>query len=65
MRQLRITIYPDGYVATETQGIKGKSCEEYYPFFQKILQGRVVDQIYTEEYYEELVEETERVMVRE
>lgn len=62
MKQIKIRIYPDGYVQTETQGIKGKSCEDYIPFFKRLLQSRVIDQMYTEEYYQESVtEETEEI----
>lgn len=64
VKKLRITIYSNGYIQTETQGIKGKTCEQYFPFFKKILQNRIVDQMYTEEYYEEAVEETD-VLERE
>lgn len=41
-------------------GVKGKACEGYRELFEKILQYRVVDDIHTEEYYEE-VEEIENV----
>lgn len=60
MKKLKITIYPNGYVQTETQGIKGKECEKYYPFFERLVQKRTVEEMYTEEYYEEY-EETEEV----
>ena len=42
---------------TETLGIKGKTCEKYFPLFQRILQDRMVDQTKTKEYYEEAIEE--------
>lgn len=61
MKKLKITIHPDGYIQTETQGIKGKACEEYFPFFKRLLRDRVVDQLYTEEYFEEAVEETDMI----
>lgn len=57
MKKLKITVFPDGYVQAETVGIKGKKCEEYFPFFEKLLQGRVVEKIHTEEFYQETEQE--------
>lgn len=59
MKRLKIRIFQDGYVQTETLGIKGKKCEDYIPLCEKILQQRVVEQDYTDEYYEEIQENTE------
>ena len=57
MKKLKITIYSNVYLQTETLGIKGKTCEKYFPLFQRILQDRMVDQTKTKEYYEEAIEE--------
>lgn len=61
MKELKIMIYPDGYVQTETKGIKGKECEKYYSLFERLLQNRTVEETYTEEYYEECQEEINEV----
>ena len=42
----------------ETVGIKGQKCEEFRPLLENILQNRVVDQAYTDEFYEMALEET-------
>lgn len=60
MKRLKITIYPDGYVHTETIGVKGTACEKYRPFFQKLLNNRVIEQTYTDEYYEEIAQDIEQ-----
>ena len=48
----------NGYVQAETVGIKGQKCEEFRPLLENILQNRVVDQAYTDEFYEMALEET-------
>lgn len=58
MKRIKVTIYANGYVQAETVGIKGKQCEKFRTFLEELLQNRVVDQEYTEEFYEEAVEET-------
>ena len=58
MKQIKVTIYANGYVQAETVGIKGQQCEEFRPLLENILQNRVVDQAYTDEFYEMALEET-------
>ena len=58
MKQIKVTIYANGYVHAETVGIKGQKCEEFRPLLENILQNRVVDQAYTDEFYEMALEET-------
>lgn len=59
MKRLRIRIYQDGYVQTETIGVMGKKCEDHLNLCEKILQHRVVEKVYTDEYYERIQENTE------
>lgn len=53
MGQIRITIFRDGYVSTETQGIKGKKCDLYKDLLEKLLNYRVIENEHTDEYYEQ------------
>lgn len=57
MKKIKIKVFSNGYVQAETQGIKGQKCEKYFPLFEKILQDRVVEKMYTEEFYEEVEQE--------
>lgn len=52
-KQLQVRIYQDGRVEAETHGITGKSCGDYMPLLERMLEARVTDTRYTEEYYME------------
>ncbi len=60
MHELDIEIDPQGRVKVHVKGAKGKKCLEYVELFQQILQGKVVEQQLTGEYYEQTVEVTEQ-----
>ncbi len=53
MKQLKIRIFPDGKVQSETQGVKGKACLNYIGILEQLAGARAVDSDYTGEYYEE------------
>ena len=50
MHELEVTISPDGTVQVHVQGLKGKACEEYVKFFEKILSAEAEVER-TSEYY--------------
>ncbi len=60
MKQLKIKIFPDGMVQTETEGIKGKACLNYVKVLEMLTGARAVDSDRTPEYYEQenLMEDT-------
>lgn len=47
-----VRIAPNGQIDIKTDGIKGKQCVDYIPFFEKILDAQVTDSEFTSEYYE-------------
>lgn len=49
--EFEFTITADGEVRLETHGVKGKRCEEYLKYFEKLI-GRVKEKQHTAEYYE-------------
>lgn len=49
-RQLQIRIFPDGKIEGKTLGIKGKKCTDYVAVLEKMLNSRVIESAYTEEY---------------
>jgi hypothetical protein len=51
-KRIQIEIGPDGRIFAKTIGIKGNSCLEYITFLEHLLQAKVVDSDYTEEYFE-------------
>ncbi len=53
MKQLKIRIFPDGKVQSETEGIKGKACLNYVSILEQLTGARAVDSDYTDEYYEQ------------
>ena len=58
MGKIIVKIKPNGEIAAETKGIKGKKCKDYLEIMSKFLDAKIVDSSYTKEYYEE---ETEKV----
>lgn len=54
-RKIQIRIMPDGTVESKTINIKGKACAKYAKVISELTDSRIIDQHYTEEYYEEEV----------
>lgn len=65
MKQLKIRIFPNGLIQTETGGIKGKACLSYVKVLEQLTDARPVDSDFTSEYYERdnLLETGEEDMV--
>lgn len=58
MEKLIVKINPDGTISVETIGIKGKKCKDYMNIMEELLNSKIIDSSYTEEYYEEEEEVT-------
>ena len=51
-KQIKIRIYPDGKIESQTVNIKGKSCLKYIQSLESLLDAKVIDSEFTNEYYE-------------
>ena len=56
-KQLEVKLYPNGSMEVETHNIKGKACMKYMELFSELLEAQITDSAFTEEYYEQEVEE--------
>lgn len=54
-KQIKIRVYPDGRIESETVGIKGKSCLGYIKEIEQLTDAQVVHSEFTEEYYQSSV----------
>lgn len=52
-KKIKIKISPNGEIKMHTEGIKGKECEQYVKILGKLVDIKVTEKKYTEEYYEE------------
>lgn len=64
-KQIEIRIYPDGKIESQTVNIKGKSCLKYIQPLESLLEAKIVDSEFTNEYYEvnNMIEETDVLKV--
>lgn len=51
-KQIKIRIYPDGKIVSETIGIKGKSCANQMENIENITKAIITNSEFTEEYNE-------------
>ena len=58
-KQIKIKIYPDGRIESETVGIKGKDCLKYIKDTEQLVGAKVVQSEFTEEYYRQNLENTD------
>lgn len=54
-KQIKIRVYPDGRIESETVGIKGKSCLNYIKEVEQITGAKTVYSEFTEEYHQQEV----------
>lgn len=59
MKQIKIRIFPDGRIESETVNIKGKKCLEYIKPIQEMTGAQAIDSEFTDEYYESETAELE------
>lgn len=51
-KQIKIRVYPDGRIESETVGMKGKSCMNYIKEVENLTGAKTVKSEFTHEYYE-------------
>ena len=51
-KQIKIRVYPDGRIESETVGIKGKSCLNYVEEVENLTGAKIVKSEFTHEYHE-------------
>ena len=51
-KQIKIRVYPDGKIESETIGIKGKSCLNYIKEIEQLTGAKTVQSEFTEEYHQ-------------
>ena len=54
-KQIKIRIYSDGNIMVETKNIKGKECLKYIAPMEQLLDAKVMDSTFTNDYQEVLV----------
>lgn len=54
MKQIVITISPNGIISAETQHMKGHECQKYLPEIEELTASVSVDSKYKPEYFERL-----------
>ena len=56
-KKLKIKLMPNGEIQMETHGIKGKKCLDYIEVLKKLVDVKITDTKFSEEYYEtEIIE---------
>lgn len=50
-QQIKIRIYPDGRIESETVNIKGKECLKHIKGIEQLTDSKVIKSEFTEEYY--------------
>ena len=51
-KKMQIRLLPNGEIRMETQGVKGKKCDDYVELFKKLVNVNIADLKHTNEYYE-------------
>ena len=51
-KQIKIRVYPDGRIESETVGIKGKSCLNYIKEVENLTGAKTIKSEFTSEYNE-------------
>ena len=51
-KQIKIRVYPDGRIESETVGVKGKACLNYIKDIENLTGAKTVNSQFTQEYYE-------------
>ena len=52
MGKIKIRLFPDGTIAMETEGIKGKRCTDYAKVLARLADAKINKVETTEEYYQ-------------
>ena len=51
-KKLKIKLLPNGEIQMETQGVKGKKCLDYIDILKKLVDVKITDTQFSQEYYE-------------
>lgn len=51
-KKLKIKLLPNGEIQMETHGVKGKKCLDYIDLLKKLVDVKISDIQYSQEYYE-------------
>lgn len=51
-KKLKIKLLPNGEIQMETHGVKGKKCLDYIDLLKKLVDVKISDVQYSQEYYE-------------
>ena len=51
-KQIKIRVYPDGRIESETFGIKGKDCLKYIKEIEQITDAKTLSSNFTNEYHQ-------------
>lgn len=52
-KQIKIRVYPDGKIQSETIGIKGKSCLNYFKENEQLTVAKTAQSDFTQEYHQQ------------
>lgn len=52
-KKLKIKISPNGEIKMYTEGVKGKECEQYIRILENLIDVKITQKEYTQEYYEQ------------
>ena len=63
-KKLKIKLLPNGEIQMETHGIKGKKCLDYIDVLKKLVDVKITDTQFSEEYYETEVSQGEKNEIR-
>ena len=56
-KQIKIRVYPDGTIKSQTVNIKGKACLKYIKEIENLTNAKTVKSEFTEEYYQNQIVE--------
>ncbi|MBC9931986.1 DUF2997 domain-containing protein [Chitinophaga qingshengii] len=59
-RKLIISIDKEGNVTAEINGVKGPSCKDYTKLVEQLVEGNIIHETLTSEYYEQEVKTDDR-----
>lgn len=59
-RKLIISIDKDGNVSAEINGVKGPSCKDYEKLIEQLVDGKIIDETLTSEFYEQEIKTDDR-----
>ncbi|MDR1630657.1 MAG: DUF2997 domain-containing protein [Oscillospiraceae bacterium] len=65
MEQLQIRIYADGKIDAKTLGVKSAKCTDYIKTLEKLLDAKVIESAFTEEYYQSQTQEVSETMIQQ